>query len=130
MECSFERCKQSVRPPVGHSADLLHAFAQQDIAERPENGHQADQTDRLAVQPVRKFHAPCVSVNSVLACDGIAFTGADGGWLFAGPLPLFAYFNRSARKRRKETASWNRRLRSCASQRASRTIRHATRGRK
>lgn len=43
---------------------------------------------------------------------------------------LRAYFQRAARVLMYETASSYRRLRSCASQSASRTIRHTTRGRK
>ena len=56
--------------------------------------------------------------------------GYRRGYAFEVAPVFLAYFQRPLRVLRNETASWYRRLRSCESQSASRTIRHATRGRK
>src|SRR5260370_25314765 len=118
--------RQVCRSETGNRADLLHALAEQDVAEWPENDHDEDQRVRLEMQARRRLHALCVSLATSTGVRGCMGTlTSTFFWT-----PLRATFRRSARSFRKSTASWNNRLRSFESQRESRTMRHATRGRK
>src|SRR5262245_41626525 len=98
-----ERICQCTRRKVLDLSGLFHTPAEQDISQGTEEHHQSQQHVSFRTKPF---------------------------WTHALGRRLRAYFQRSERTRRYSTASVYRRRRSRESHRASRTMRHTTRGRK